>query len=141
MANAGPNTNGSQFFLCTVKTSWLDGAQSYDRLSRRVIQVEEEDLLMDACCYHTGKHVVFGSVTKGMDVVKKVIAEFYSLAQYQSIVLPAHIFEILLLVFRLYAYSMISLRLYRLRGTAARPARPRRRSPLTTADSWLEGLR
>lgn len=74
MANAGKDTNGSQFFITTVTTSWLDGT-----LRRRVAEFLDTHpspphLPSPPLPPPPGRHVVFGRVSEGMDVVKAVEA-------------------------------------------------------------------
>jgi len=66
MANAGPNTNGSQFFLCTVQTS------ARPSHPRPLLAPRAEPARPACAAWLDGKHVVFGKVVKGMDVVRAV---------------------------------------------------------------------
>ena len=59
MANAGPNTNGSQFFITTVLPLPLPLFETY--IDRQVVT-----------SWLDGKHVVFGEVVEGMDIVKAI---------------------------------------------------------------------
>uniref|UniRef100_A0A9L0TF16 Peptidyl-prolyl cis-trans isomerase E n=1 Tax=Equus caballus TaxID=9796 RepID=A0A9L0TF16_HORSE len=70
MANSGPNTNGSQFFLTCDKTDWLDG-----------------------------KHVVFGEVTEGLDVLRQIEAQGSKDGKPKQKVIIADCGELLLLDF------------------------------------------
>lgn len=69
MANAGPNTNGSQFFICTVKTEWC-----VNLLHQSAFITGECDDDESVFSRLDGRHVVFGSIKDGLDVVRKLEA-------------------------------------------------------------------
>ena len=58
----GPNTNGSQFFITTAETPWLDGNSSFYMITKLFI------------LFILGKHVVFGCVTDGLEVIRAIEA-------------------------------------------------------------------
>lgn len=71
-ANAGPNTNGSQFFITLAPTPWLDGTRcvvlSINTVRERLCICSD----LEASTNKTGKHTIFGRVCQGMGVVQKL---------------------------------------------------------------------
>lgn len=77
MANAGPNTNGSQFFIVQVEQADPDSVAEYLKEMRNAVLTEEQKQMFlehGGTPHLTYGHTVFGQVTEGMDVVDAIAA-------------------------------------------------------------------